>query len=243
MPTPSPGFRAKKFFELAAGVLLATAASWCAVFVRSLLPAGPANLAGAPTVAFIGDSLTAGNISGPPAYPEIAAALLGAQPQNLGVPGITTIAALFSELHKVRKGTRIAVIYLGTNDLIQEPELGAPPYQHALMKASYLFMIWALEREGIAVYTVLLRDISRMPGIGRDPIVARYVVAWTDAWDGWAARQGAIPIDLRCFPDVDEVRNYERDQLHPNVKGNRLLAEHVVQGIKNGGVACPPPQR
>jgi lysophospholipase L1-like esterase len=205
---------------------------------RSVLPP-PAvkNQPGAAVYTFLGDSLTQGNAIPPPAYPEIAGRILGGKANNLGITGLTTLQILLAELHAVPPDTQTAVIYAGTNDLTHELvyRFALP---HWVTQTAYRFMIDALQRNGVKTYTVLLRDLARMPGYDRDPQKAAEITAWTNSWDSWIARQGGLPIDLRCFADMNDPANYRPDGLHPNARGTRLLAEHVAQGIKNGGVTC-----
>ena len=113
------------------------------------------------------------------------------------------------------------------------------PESRQIMRFAFVSIVNAMNRKGIVTYAVLLRDLSKMPRFSSPQGLAQRIAAWTDAWDGWAATRGAIPIDLRCFPDVDDVANYLGDQLHPNVAGTRLLAKHVAFGIAHRGVTCP----
>jgi lysophospholipase L1-like esterase len=227
------------------GLLAAALLTAGAGYFRSLPPPPhkPIAAAGAssPAIAFIGDSLSIGAYlpPGSPAYPELAGAALHGRVHNLGVAGITTWEAMRRELRLVPPETTIAVIYLGTNDLMQGPiEHSARLGSGALMHAAFLTMVTALKHNGVATYVVLLRDLGKMPRFASDRALAQRIGAWTESWDRWAATRGAIPIDLRCFSDVDDVRNYQSDQVHPTARGTQLLAEHVAYGVAHRGVTC-----
>jgi lysophospholipase L1-like esterase len=195
-----------------------------------------------PVIAFIGDSLTVG-VGLPPgsrAYPELVGAELHGRVYNLGVPGITTWDAMLAEVPRVPPETTVAVVYLGTNDLMHDVVESIAPFgSRHIMRFAFVSIVNALNRKGIVTYAVLLRDLSTMPRFASRPGLPQRIAAWTDAWDEWAATRGAIPIDLRCFSDVDDVANYVGDQLHPNITGTRLLAKHVAFGIEHRGVTCP----
>lgn len=213
--------------------------------LRGVLPAPSSRVArgetASPAIAFLGDSLSVGwNLPpGSQTYPETVGAELSARVYNFGIPGITMFDAMLRELRQVPPETTVAVIYLGTNDLIQDVvEHRAPVGSRQVMRLSFLTVVAALKQNGITPYVVLLRDLGNMPRFATSRKLAQEATSWTHSWDEWAAKHGAIAIDLRCFPDVDDVRNYQSDQLHPTAHGTRLLAEHVAFGIKHNGVAC-----
>ena len=214
---------------------------------RGLLPEGALTAAtSGRAVTFLGDSIAAGSAfpPGTTTYPELAGRRLRLPVHNVNVSGITLQDALEQEVHRIPRDTGSVVIYLGTNDLW--PPSGPHPSGpvHVLqMRASYLVMLHVLKERGFRIYVVLLRDLSKMPGLAHNPGLRAEVSRWTNSWDDWAARQGVTPIDLRCFPDVNDPKNYFPDEIHPNLEGNRLLAGHVAQGILEGGVTCAEASR
>jgi lysophospholipase L1-like esterase len=214
-----------------------------ALYAQTLLPHPAAPGPRPAFITFIGDSLTEGSElpPGAKAYPELVAAQLGVLHHNLGIRGLTTREALVQELHLVPPETSTAVIYLGTNDLWRQLVKRRGPGDQRVPRLAFSIMDWALRRNGVTVYAVLLRDMSLMPRFAANPSVVEPMHDWIDSWDRWLLEQPVIPIDLRCVPGINDPQEYIADQVHPNVAGNRRLAKAVLDGIRRHGLRCAAP--
>jgi lysophospholipase L1-like esterase len=186
-------------------------------------PRGVEIARGRPVVC-LGDSMTS---MGPPhgGYPEVLAGLVTIPVVNLGQPGITTRQAIGLLDRLVAADPQVVVLELGGNDFVQGQSRQA-------VKENLEQIIVACRERGAEV---ILMEVPR--GFFSDPY--------------WGLeRQLARQYRLELIPDTAIRRLLlssptmppgqwtsgpfltQDDGLHPNARGNRLLAEYVATALK-----------
>jgi acyl-CoA thioesterase I len=173
----------------------------------------------APTVLFLGDSLTAGlGLSEEEAYPaRIAAALeargIAARVVNAGVSGDTTAGGLSRLGWLLRQRPAVVVVALGANDGLR----GLPVEQ---TEANLRRIIEECRRQRARV---LLAGMRLPPNYGAD-YVRRFEAIFPRL-----ARELDVPLEPFLLEGVaaDPTLN-QADGLHPNAEGQRRVAEHLL---------------
>jgi acyl-CoA thioesterase-1 len=194
-----------------AGVLAALAA-------RGALAAGQA-----PVLTVLGDSITAGlglpAADALPAQLGLALARLGApvQVRAAGVSGDTTADGLARVDFSVQSDTDVCLVALGGNDLLQ----GEDPKR---VQANLTAIARRLKARRIKV---VLAGITAPPQIGAD-----YARAFDAAFAG-AARAGAAVFYPNLLAGVArDTRLLQRDAIHPNAAGVKIIAARLAPVIK-----------
>jgi acyl-CoA thioesterase-1 len=176
-------------------------------------PARPA------VVTILGDSITAGyGLRAADALPaQLQAALarrgVKAQVRGAGVSGDTTAGGAARVDFSVQPDTRVAVVALGGNDLLQ----GLSPQA---MQANLTRIVRRLKARGVRVVLCGIHaPASLNAGYARDfnavfPRVAR-------------AERVALYPDLLAGVELDRTLN-QHDGLHPNARGVRIIAGRLA---------------
>lgn len=198
-------------------------------------PAPPRQAAkpGARTILFIGTSLTAG-LGLPPewAYPALIQRRLDSlgvnyQVINAGVSGQTSAGALRGVDWLMRQPPDIVVIEMGAND-----GLRALPVDS--LRANVQGIIDKV-RAAHPDATILLAAMEAPPNLGPS-----YTAAFRDVYPELAAMNDVtlIPFLLEGVAGVDSLN--QSDGIHPNERGERIVAENVWRVLRNEiGKAAP----
>ena len=178
-----------------------------------------------PALIAFGDSLTAGyGIEATEAWPARLQELLDAEDLgyrvvNAGASGETTSGGLrrLPWVLDRNPSAEVVVIALGGNDGLR----GIPV---DVMMDNLRGMIREAEGRGL---TVLLAGVPTPPELGRD-----YQEGFADTFREVAADTGVplLPSLLRGVAGVAELN--QRDGIHPNAEGARLLAETAFEALK-----------
>ncbi|MDI1365347.1 MAG: arylesterase [bacterium] len=189
--------------------------------VAALAPAAWA--AGASSVVTVlGDSITAG--LGLPARDALPAQLQAALERlgvralvrGAGVSGDTTGGGLARVDFSVASDTNVCVVALGGNDLLQ----GADP---GLTKANLRRIIEKLKARRIRVVLVGVRAPTL--------IGAAYAREFTNLFPALARETGAILQPDFVTGVIGVPRLMQRDGLHPNAAGARIVAERLAPSV------------
>ena len=187
--------------------------------LAALALAGPAAAVPAPVVTILGDSITAGHgLRAADALPaQLQAALardgVRAQVRGAGVSGDTTAGGAARVDFSVQPDTRVAIVALGGNDLLQ----GLSP---RAMQANLTRIVQRLKARRIRVVLCGLHaPASLNAGYARDfnavfPRVAR-------------AERVALYPDLLAGVELNRALN-QRDGLHPNPAGVKIMARRLA---------------
>jgi acyl-CoA thioesterase-1 len=208
MPSASRIDRSRR--ALLAGAVAALAA-------RGVWAAGKA-----PVVTILGDSITAGlglpAAQALPAQLRAALARLGvsAEVRGAGVSGDTSADGLARVDFSVQPDTAVCLVALGGNDLLQ----GADP---AGTRASLTAIVKRLKARRIGV---VLAGMTAPPRIG-----SAYAKAYDASFPAAARAGGAV-----LYPDLlagvgRDVRLLQRDAIHPNAAGVKIIAQRLAPVI------------
>jgi len=196
------------------GAFLGLAASACAT--------GAWSAARLPIVTVLGDSITAGlGLPARDALPaQLQAALerrgVRAMVRGAGVSGDTSGGALARVDFSVAPDTALCVVALGGNDLLQ----GADPRN---TKANLRRIIDKLKTRQIKV---VLAGLRAPPLIG-----ASYARDFTGLFPALARETGAVYHPDFVTGVVGVQRLMQRDGIHPNAAGARLIAERLAPTV------------
>ena len=178
--------------------------------------------AGPPVVTLLGDSIVAGyGLARGEALPaRLQAALnargVAARVRAAGVSGDTTADGLARVDFSVQPDTRLCVVALGGNDLLQ----GLDP---RLTRANLDQIVTRLQRRGV---TVLIAGIAAPPVIG-----AGYARAFDSAFAAVArARHVGLYRDLLAGVS-GHAQLIQHDGVHPNAAGAAVIARRLAPVI------------
>lgn len=164
------------------------------------------------TVVFLGDSITRGyGLSEGEAFPALVAAALGVPFVNAGVSGDTTATALARlERDVLAHRPRLTVVELGGNDYLRRV-----PVEETLRNLDAILRELATQGGMVVLLHVSL-------GLVGDPYLEGFRAA--------AERHGAllVPDVLRGILSSPDLK---LDPIHPNAKGQRLIAERVAGAL------------
>jgi acyl-CoA thioesterase-1 len=171
-----------------------------------------------PVVTVLGDSITAGlgltSDRAVPARLQSALERMGARAQvlGLGVVGDTTAGGL-ARVDRAPPATRVCVVALGGNDLLQ----GVDPSR---AKANLRAIIQHLKSRGVRV---VLAGV-RAPALLGAAYARRFNAIYPDL-----AREQAVFYAPDFFTGVIGVSRYmQRDGIHPNADGAQVIAERLA---------------
>lgn len=171
-----------------------------------------------PVVTVLGDSITAGlglaSNMAMPARLQAALDRMGApsRVQGFGVLGDTTANGL-ARVDRVPAATTVCVVALGGNDLL----LGTDPSR---TKANLRAIIARLKERGIRV---VLAGV-KAPGLLGVDYARRFTQVYPDL-----AREQDVFYAPDFFTGVIGVSRYmQRDGIHPNAEGARIIAERLA---------------
>lgn len=164
-----------------------------------------------------GDSLTYGSgTTREQSYPALLEQLTGRQVINAGIPGEVTaagLARLAETLDEHRP--QLLILCLGGNDMLRKV--------NAEQTAQNLEQMVAISRaQGVPV---LLLGVPRpaLMGLKSAPF-------YQDL-----AEQQQLPLEPDIIPAVLSDRNLKSDQIHPNAKGYRRIAEAIHKKLRSSG--------
>ncbi|HWB10634.1 MAG TPA: GDSL-type esterase/lipase family protein [Pirellulales bacterium] len=176
----------------------------------------------------IGDSLTSYTKNG--GYPEVLAEMVAVPVVNLGQPGVTSAEALRKLPDLVAAKPQIVVIELGGHDFLKDSSLFKSA-SRALTKANIEALVEAARQSNAEVvlievprgfvvdpYAGLERQIAREQGVAliSDAVIRQFVLSSPVAPPGmWLGG-----------PYLSD------DGLHPNRRGNLLLARAVLEALE-----------
>lgn len=185
----------------------------------------PAATAGVPTVLFIGTSITAGlGLQSEQAYPALVQAKADSAGTpivsvNAGVSGETSAGALNRVDWVMRGPADIVVLETGANDALR----ALPVAEARANIAQILDRVKAAKPRA----KVFLVQFEAPPNLGQ-----QYTSAFHDMYGELAKEKGAtlMPFLLNGVaghPDLNQG-----DGLHPNVRGERIVAANVWKAIR-----------
>jgi acyl-CoA thioesterase-1 len=190
-----------------------------AVLLAGARAARPAQVPAAPVVTLLGDSITAGyGLAAAQALPaQLARALaqigVAASVVGAGVSGDTTADGLARVGFSVRPGTRLCVVALGGNDLLQ----GLDP--HA-MAANLRGIVEKLKARRIGVV---------LAGLQAPAVIGAGYAREFDAVFAQVARAEAVVLYPDLLAGVYGHRDLiQADGLHPNAAGAAVIAHRLA---------------
>jgi acyl-CoA thioesterase I len=188
-------------------------------------PAAPAarDATGAPRIVILGDSLTAGlGVDKADSFPSLLQKRLEAEGHryevvNAGVSGDTTAGGLRRLDWSIDGNTRILVVALGGNDGLR----GLPPTQ---TRANLEAIITRARVRGI---TVVLAGMEAPPNYGQ-----AYTAEFRQVYRQLAEKHGVVFIPFLLQGVAGEPRLNQRDGIHPNPEGARMVERLVWDAIR-----------
>lgn len=164
-----------------------------------------------------GDSLTYGTgTKKESSYPSLLQQLSGRQVINAGIPGDLTaggLARLADTLDETQP--QLLILCLGGNDMLRQK--AATEIERNLEE-----MIQISRQQGVPV---LLLGVPRPAIFGLESAAFYYSLA----------ERMEIPLEADIIPEVLSERNLRSDPIHPNTEGYRLIAEGVVNKLRESG--------
>jgi lysophospholipase L1-like esterase len=163
------------------------------------------------TIVCLGDSITAGVGSGPgEAYPELLASKLGTQVINQGVSGDTTAGGLARVNDVLAKDPWLVVVELGGNDFLRQ----VPPEETERSLRGILDRLLSAR-----VVPVLVEMDA--------PFGGRYREIYERLGDEYH-----VPVVEDAIGEILRDRSLKSDEIHPNARGQQILAEAVAEEIE-----------
>jgi len=190
---------------------------------------------GPPLVVALGDSITYGHGLPNPAkqnYAALYTASIAGKLVNLAVPGYDCGDVLDKEVPQMPAGAAVVIVNCGINDVggfdftppdrvtrlpaLTDAELAT----HERTFAKLLAQVRSNE-PAAKIYLVGLRHWQRIGGT--EP---RQFAKDVDGWNAMLAATALTVIDLADDPSMYDPSNFLRDEMHPNVSGQRAIASH-----------------
>jgi acyl-CoA thioesterase-1 len=174
-------------------------------------------LTGNDVILAFGDSITYGTgATQEGSYPAQLERLSGRQVVNAGIPGELTsegLERLADTLEEYQP--RLLILCLGGNDMLRQKSV--QKIEQNLEK-----MVTISRAQGVPV---LLLGVPRPAIFGLESAALYYSLA----------ERLALPLEAGIIPEVLSDRDLRSDQIHPNARGYRLLAEAVFNKLKKSG--------
>jgi lysophospholipase L1-like esterase len=200
-------------------------------------PSGP------PLLTVVGDSFAEGR--GDPARdgswigwaPRTAAALGIPRGRVLNIAryGAMTRDVISAQLPTARAARSPLVgVAVGGNDLIRA-------YSRTRFEKNFARILSVLSGSETILFTFTFPDLPTLlplPPAVREVLRPRFEAA-NDYVREIAADHGALCVEVRRIPGVDDPALWSSDRLHPNAAGHALLADHL--GVLLAGLVSPPP--
>jgi len=169
------------------------------------------------SVLAMGDSLTNGfGASHDESYPAVLQRLSGLQVINGGrngdtsAEGLRRLPALLDD-----PSVKVMVLCFGGNDILQKKPL-------AQLKSNLKTMISMAKEKGIEVLLVSVPDLSLF---GLSPLGLYEEVA----------EEEEVPLVSGVLSKILSDPSLKSDQIHPNAKGYRVMAEKIFEAMKQYG--------
>lgn len=165
------------------------------------------------TIVAFGDSLTSGVGAGSGSdYPAQLAEIINRPVLNRGVPGETTAHAMRRlERDVLGENPGVVILFLGGNDMLQR-------LSQEEMFSNLDRMVEKIQRQGAMVVLVGLKGFPFDQGYGA-------------AYKALARRRGCVFVPDAMGGILTEP-GLKADQVHPNGKGYRLIAEKVADALR-----------
>jgi len=179
--------------------------------------------ADAPLVIFLGDSISAGlHVDEDEAYPAVIQRRLFKRGRpfrliNAGVSGDTTAGGLSRTPFILERKPNIVVIELGGNDGLRGQPLDN---KHKNLDG----ILRAIDKAGAKP---LLLGMRMPPNYGRE-----YTDGYAKMYDELARQHGVAFVPFFMEPIAGNRDYFVEDELHPNPKGHRLLADKVEPALE-----------
>ncbi len=194
-----------------AALLLAFALAACSDKPPQLSPLGADDV-----ILAFGDSLTYGTGAGPEeAYPNVLGQLVNRKVVSAGVPGETTAGGL-ERLPAVLDETRprLLLLCMGGNDMLRRLDL---PTIESNLRA----MVQLARARGIDVVLIGVPEPALFGGTA--PLYEKL------------ATELRVPLESKILQDVLFDRELKSDQIHPNGRGYRRIAQALADFLQRAG--------
>ena len=163
-----------------------------------------------------GDSLTYGTGAGPEeAYPKILAGLINRPVVGAGVPGDTTeggLERLPAVLDEVKP--KLLLLCLGGNDMLHK-------VNYASIESNLRAMIEAARLRGVPVVLIGVPE----------PVLFGGTAPFYDK----LANELKLPLEKKIMQDVLFDKELKSDQIHPNARGYRRMAQAIADFLHKAG--------
>ncbi len=165
------------------------------------------------TVIAFGDSLTSGVGAGPGEdYPTHLSRMIGIDVLNRGIPGETTAHALRRlERDVLEQDPGVVIVFLGGNDMLQRRPLEE-------LFSNLDAIVERIQDKGALVVLVGLKGLPFDQGYG-------------SGYRDLARRRGCLYVPDVMAGIITDMK-LKSDQVHPNGKGYRLIAERVADVVR-----------
>jgi len=170
-----------------------------------------------PVIVAFGDSLTAGvGVAKEFSYPAQLSDLLGIDVINAGKPGETTSKAVVRmRIVLNRYKPDIVILAEGANDLLHGRK-------RAVIKKNLKTMVEMIKKSGAKAVILGMPDMD---------LIELMISSDIDLYEEVANETGAYYIP-EIFGKVLKNGELKSDNVHPNVKGYRIIAENIYEGLR-----------
>ncbi len=202
-------------------LIVAVAAAVLLYLIRPLTPAMTTTLQPNDTILAAGDSLTYGFGAAPEqSYPALLSKMTGIRVVNAGINGETSaegLRRLPGLLQKHRP--KLTILCYGGNDILQKLPM-------AQLKANLVKMVSLCKTHGSEV---LLISVPNLTLFGLEPL---------SLYEEVAEETGA-PLLEGVLADILDKPALKSDQIHPNAKGYKAMAEAIYRKLVEEGFISP----
>lgn len=163
-----------------------------------------------------GDSLTYGTGAGPDeAYPKLLAQLVNRRVVGAGVPGETTVEGLErlpAALDEARP--RLLLLCMGGNDMLRKMDIRNT-------ESNLRAMVQLARSRGVDVVLIGVPEPALFGGTA--PLYEKL------------ATELRVPLEAKILQDVLFDRELKSDQIHPNGRGYRRIAQALADFLQRAG--------